>query len=326
MSPVVKNVVLLGGQGSLGTHVLEALVKSKKFTVTVVSRKESDAAFDASQKVIKIDYTLDSLAQAFEGQDAVVSTIGAGDQKLLVDAAVKAGVKRFIPSEFGSNTTNKQGQEMCPLYKPKVEVVEYLQSKSKEHPDFTWTAIMCGAFYGPSLPHLLRRVGEADEADGSACLDWCLRMGVGAIDLKKHTAIIWDDGNKRWSATNMATIGQSVVGVLTHLAETKNRYVRIQSFSASQNEVLAVLEHVSGKTWPRGHADALKEAAEGREKLAKGDWTGVYQTILGALMNSHVDCGCDLGKDGPLDNELLGLPEESLQQTTEAVFHEMNAE
>ncbi|KAI9827897.1 MAG: hypothetical protein M1826_006203 [Phylliscum demangeonii] len=296
----VKNVVLLGGKGSLGTHVLDALVKSKKFNVTVVSRKESEATFDGSQKVIKIDYSVESLAKAFEGQDAVVSTIRAGDEKAIIDAAVKAGVKRFLPSEFGSDTANKNGQEICPLFKGKVEIVEYLQAKAKEHPDFSWTAIMCGAFY-----------------------DWCLRTGFAGLDLKKHTATIWDGGDKRWSASTMSTIGLSVVGVLTHLPETKNRYVRIQSFSGSQNEVLAVLEKASGKTWSRTDVDALKEAADGREKIAKGDWSGLLHTILAVLMNRQVDCGGELSKDGKLDNELLGLPKEDLQPITEAVFHEL---
>ncbi|KAI9831847.1 MAG: hypothetical protein M1826_002879 [Phylliscum demangeonii] len=296
----IKNVVLLGGTGNLGSHVLAALVKSKKFNVTVVSRKDSKATFDASQKVVKVDYTLDALAKAFDGQDAVSCTIHAGDEKLIIDAAVKAGVKRYLPSEFGADTTNKKAQEICPLLKPKTEIVEYLQSKAKEHPDFSWTAVQCGGFY-----------------------DWALKNSFLGLDLKKHTASIWDGGDTTWSATMLPSIGQSIVGVLTHLSETKNRYVRIQSFSTSQNQILAVLEKVSGKTWPRTEVDALKAAAGGREKIAKGDWSGAPATILAYLMNRHVDCGCDFSKSGKLDNELLGVPAENMQQITEALYHEV---
>ena len=50
-----------------------------------------------------------SLKAAFQGQDAVISLVGGtalGDQNKLIDAAIAAGVKRFLPSEYGSDTTN----------------------------------------------------------------------------------------------------------------------------------------------------------------------------------------------------------------------------
>ncbi|KAI9831852.1 MAG: hypothetical protein M1826_002884 [Phylliscum demangeonii] len=288
------------GSGNLGSHVLAALIQSKQFNVTVVTRKESEASFDASHKVLKVDYTLDALAQAFSGQDAVVSTIRGGDEKLIIDAAIQAGVTRFLPSEFDADTTNQQAQAICPMLKAKTQLVAYLQSQAKQHPDFSWTAIQCGAFY-----------------------DWVLRTGFMGLDLQQHTASIWDGGATTWSATTLATIGRSVVGVLTHLPQTKNRYVRIHSFTTSQNEVLAVLEHVGGgKTWPRTAVDALQAGAEGRAKLARGDRSGRPATIRAYVMNGQHDCGGDFSKAGVLDNELLGLPVERMPAVTQAIFHE----
>jgi hypothetical protein len=70
------------------------------------------------------------LTGALKGIDALVSTVAGtaiDSQTILIDAAIAAGVKRFIPSEFGSCTTN-----------PKLE-----KAKGEQ---LTWTVLACGAF------------------------------------------------------------------------------------------------------------------------------------------------------------------------------------
>lgn len=89
------------------------------------------------------------MLQAFKGQDAVVSTIATAStvqQKAIIDAAIKAGVKRFIPSEFGSDTRNEKAVAILPqIFKGKLETVEYLKCKEKE--GLTWTAFVTGPFF-----------------------------------------------------------------------------------------------------------------------------------------------------------------------------------
>jgi uncharacterized protein YbjT (DUF2867 family) len=68
-----------------------------------LSRESSAHQFPEGVKVVKVDYTnLQSLTKALEGQDALISalaTLAVPSQRMLIDAAVKAGVKRIIPSE-----------------------------------------------------------------------------------------------------------------------------------------------------------------------------------------------------------------------------------
>lgn len=58
--------------------------------------------------IVKVDFTRsEDLVHAFIGQDAAIFTMSSNNElattsKLLIDAAVKAGVKRIIPSEFGT--------------------------------------------------------------------------------------------------------------------------------------------------------------------------------------------------------------------------------
>lgn len=93
--------------------------------------------------VIKTDYSLESITKAFQGQDAVVSLVGASalkDQTKLVDAAVKAGVKRFIPSEFGSDTSDDTVRAKVPIFNVKKEVVDHLRSKQSN--GLSWTVLV----------------------------------------------------------------------------------------------------------------------------------------------------------------------------------------
>jgi len=89
------------------------------------------------------------LLKAFKGQDAVISTIAtknALQQKKMADVTIKAGVKRFVPSEFGSDTRNEKARAILPqTFEGKVQTVDYLKTKEKE--GLTWTAFVTGPFF-----------------------------------------------------------------------------------------------------------------------------------------------------------------------------------
>jgi hypothetical protein len=81
------------------------------------------------------DHPEAKLLQAFK-QDAVISsmaTVSVEFQKAIIDAAVKASVKGFVLSEFGSNTLDEEALAILPqFFKGKLETVEYLLGKEKE--------------------------------------------------------------------------------------------------------------------------------------------------------------------------------------------------
>jgi NmrA-like family len=94
---------------------------------------------------VKSDYSESSLVEAFKGQDAVVSALGAAgfvEESKIVDAAVKAGVKRFIPSEYSCDAQNAKTNALVPVFKLKVQTNEHL--KAQESKGLSWTAIVTG--------------------------------------------------------------------------------------------------------------------------------------------------------------------------------------
>ena len=105
----IQKGALAGATGNLGTPNLQALLDAK-FDVTVLTRAGSHHKFHSDVRVAAVDYNdIGSLIGASNGQDAIISTISTGEvlqQLNIVDAAIAAGVKRILPSEFGYDMQN----------------------------------------------------------------------------------------------------------------------------------------------------------------------------------------------------------------------------
>ncbi|PKV63550.1 NmrA family NAD(P)-binding protein [Pontibacter ramchanderi] len=109
-------VVVAGATGDLGGRIARSLL-SKGASVRVLVRRDSDAAkVEALQKagatICEVDYhNPAALAKVCEGASCVVSALSGlhyvmvGIQSLLLNAALAAGVPRFIPSDFSIDFT-----------------------------------------------------------------------------------------------------------------------------------------------------------------------------------------------------------------------------
>ena len=142
---------MLQASGTVGAPVVAALLESR-FDVTPITRLESKATFPTEVTVKKVDITSgDALAETFKGQDAVVSTVTTAAtsaiQKTLINAAVAAHVKRFIPSEFGFDTQQARGTKVGNFMESKIESVDYLIELSQKYDWFTWTSLSTGSFF-----------------------------------------------------------------------------------------------------------------------------------------------------------------------------------
>lgn len=94
--------------------------------------------------MIRAEYTTTALNNAFKGQDIIICTIGTyslGEQMKIVQAALQAGVKRYIPAEFGLDTSDPKALEVSPCLTIKTDIVKYL----RQHEDgMSWTAVLTG--------------------------------------------------------------------------------------------------------------------------------------------------------------------------------------
>ena len=102
-------VAVAGGTAGAGLHIVEAIAATGKHDVVVLSRKTEPSQVESlGAKLITVSYDDPaSLLAALDGVHTVIVTINGFDtastiepQLALIDAALKAGVKRFAPSEF----------------------------------------------------------------------------------------------------------------------------------------------------------------------------------------------------------------------------------
>ncbi|KAF7161603.1 hypothetical protein CNMCM5623_007138 [Aspergillus felis] len=291
MSP---KVAIAGATGNLGPAVLNALL-SAGFEVTVLTRAESDRSKHnfGQARVVPVDYSsLDSLTAALKGQDVVVNTLGAIPRDVhlrLIDAAVAAQVQRFIPSEFGSDTTNATAAKL-PVYQDKVAIQKYLREKAAESAGtFSYTLLITGPF-----------------------LDWGLTVGF-LLNWPAPEVELYDGGERKFSATTLAGVGKGIVGIINNPEGTKNRTVYIREADVSQSELLKL----AGKQLPTKSISTAELEKEGYAELAKPNPSPrvfavnfIRRTIFGE------GCG-SFFPDESLSNDLLGvktLTKEELQE------------
>jgi len=219
-----KNVAVVGA-GGIGGPIAEALL-SEGANVVVVTRPESSSAkpFSAGIKVISVTFTdVPALAAAFKENktEVVISTIGHAalpNQRFLADAAKQAGVKLFLPSEFGYSTIGQTEGELG----LKTEFGEYVKEIG-----LPFARIFTGGFT-TYIPYLT------------------------SIDSGKIQ--ILGKGDTKASFTDPADIAGFTAYIVTHLtpSELSNKFFRIEGERASLLDIAEYygpkvpVEHVNG--------------------------------------------------------------------------------
>jgi hypothetical protein len=78
---------------------------------------------------------------------STIATAALANQEIIIDAAVKAGVKRFIPSEFGINTTKITGG-IAKIFATKIQIQkDRLKKAVEENEGFSWTGVSSSMFF-----------------------------------------------------------------------------------------------------------------------------------------------------------------------------------
>lgn len=254
------------------------------------------------------EYTTKELIAAFQGQDAVISAISTtpitaeegitGLAYRLIDAALAAGVKRFVPSEFGANNLDVRSRKLVPVYDRKGAMLEYLiavcASASNKH-GMTWTSICCGSW-----------------------LDWALDPKASGnflgIDVARREARVWDSGQSRFAVTTSHNTGLAVARALLQSDETANKQIYLCDFTTSTLAVVHEFEHQTGLKWELGWKDSAPEVERLREQFAAGDFNATWG-LLSLSFTADIDVGFDFEADAKKElwNSKLGLPEVGLE-------------
>ncbi|KAJ0384681.1 hypothetical protein COL922a_007840 [Colletotrichum nupharicola] len=282
----IKTVAVVGASGLVGLRVVKSL-QDHGFTITAISRTSSTATFPAGVAVRKADLSsVESLTAALAGQNAVVSAI----------STVAAGVKRFIPSEYGLNTRNLKGEILGDWLIAKTEAVDYLIEKAKAHEGLTWTGIGTSLFF-----------------------DWSITRGIYGIDLANKSIDIFDSGNQKVSTTSLVFLAEGIAAVLKHPDETANQYINIIEFDVTQNQLLKLFEEETGAKWTVNHKTADEVNEEGKRKLSAG---GRFPFEEFLIKYHFADVPGHSIPEGGKANKVLELPQSDLREFVKGYIKE----
>lgn len=135
-----------------------------------------------------------------------------------------------------------------------------------------------------------------------------------------RSAIIYDDGDEEFTGTTLQGIGQSVVGVLQHLEETKNRFVQVLSIRTTQNELLAAFEKETGEKWTVERSTTAELMAGGRKKMEDRDRGWILDLAVGQLLDKG-EARCVVAPSWEeSDSGLLGVASETAQEIAAKVM------
>ena len=168
----------------------------------------------------------DSLLAACKAVDTVVSTIGGteiGDEPTLIKAVKEAGVKRFIPSDFGMDPA-ASGPNSCVLFDAKAMMHQAIKQAS-----IPYTFVHSNGFFS----YWVRTLGDLTKLMGD--------------QLPPAAANVYGDGNVKGSFASIADIATVTARALND-ANMQNKEVRIIANTLTQNELIDLWQKQSGQT------------------------------------------------------------------------------
>ncbi|RYP12623.1 hypothetical protein DL767_011158 [Monosporascus sp. MG133] len=307
----VKKVAIVGATGSQGKFIVDELLKLGKHEVTAITRVESKAAIPEGVKVAKVDYEdHSSLVAALRGQEVLIITMSvrapSEAQKKLVDAAADAEVPWIIPNEWGLDHANKALADDTFLGPPSRAIRKHIDDLGKS----SWIGVACGFWYEFSL-------GGAQDRFG--------------FNFAERSVVFFDDGTAPIHTSTWPQVGRAVAKLLslkTHpddendksvtLSSYKSRFVRVSSFYVSQRDMFESALRLTGtrpEDWKITHESSAQRYKEAADRLLKGDMTAFARAMYTRVF--FPDGSGRLDRDGcTLDNEILGLPQEDLDEYT----------
>ncbi|KAK0117550.1 hypothetical protein ONS95_011888 [Cadophora gregata] len=294
-------VAIAGGTSiGLGRSIVQAILHTYpngEWTPLILSRSQKQPAWFSTlhkkPEIKAVDYKdSSSLISALEGVHTVISVILAVDgthassQIALLDAAVQAGCKRFVPSEWACGPKGVLKVDL--LASAKTPVWEACEKSGIEWSRFNVGAFMnyfgigCGENEEEACAGVDR---EGDMPDGSG--SFLISMGSGTVEL-----LIKDDGTTpRITMTEIGDVGRFVARALG--LEKWERNMDIAGDTVTLQEVVEIAERLTGRKFDvkrlgKKELEQQVETLRSGNDLLKAMWVQLKLMMLDDEIGSAV--------------------------------------
>ena len=233
-----NRIVVAGSTGNLGKRIVKALSERGAHPIALVRSGAAEEkiselkALGATVEIVDLK-EVDQIATVCAGADCVLSAVaGLRDvivvgQNILLEAAIRAGVPRFIPSDFSTDFTKLPAGENrnFDLRREFHTVLDAAPIAS--------TAIFNGAFAE------------------------ILTYNIPVLDFKKKTVGYWGDPDHRLDFTTMEdTAAYSAAAALD---PTTPRSLRIASFQITPSDLVNFASATFQTPWKLVHLGTVEE-------------------------------------------------------------------
>jgi len=235
----MKTLILVAGAtGKLGQKICRELIKQNAAVRAIVregSKPEKIAALEQmGVEIVKVDLSSpQELTEACQGVSCIVSAVAGlrdvivDSQTLILNAAIAAGVPRFIPSDFSSDIT------MIPAGENRNFDLRKEFAEKLDQSPIRATSVFNGAF-----------------AD-------ILRYNTPLFNVQQKTIAYYDD-KADWKVDFTTMDDTAAFTAMAALDDNAPRYLRIASFSVSPNELVALSEQYKGSKFQLVHMGSME--------------------------------------------------------------------
>ncbi|XPS68828.1 hypothetical protein M3J09_001109 [Ascochyta lentis] len=296
----LKNIAILGPGGNVGSAIIDKLLQDgPRFSITAITRPTSTYTPSKSSGITHktTDYTsLSSLIEVFTGQDAIVNCITGGatqyeQSKLIIDAAVAAGVKFFFANEFVGYVTSPQFRRMPEAFAgAKIRIREYLGELAAAG-SITWTSLNGGPFF-----------------------DMWLMKGPAGFDVANRQARIYGTGNNPLYWTPLRTIARAAGNMLRSPDAVADRPIYICPFGKgelTQNKLLAALQIALDNSFTVETIDVERINKHSKIALERGEAGKAMKGFTISNQFYEADSGNDFSH--LIENDLVGVEMTSVE-------------
>ncbi|MCJ8153048.1 NmrA family NAD(P)-binding protein [Chryseobacterium sp. SSA4.19] len=252
-----KIITVAGATGNLGNRICRELIKHGAEVQAIVRSSSDPDKIEALEKMgVNIKYVdfnnVDAVAEACHGATCVVSAL-AGLEDIIIDlqkriaaGAVKAGVPRFIPSEF------------C---------TDYTLLPEGENRNFDLRRTF--RKYIDTLPIQVSSVFNGCFAD-------ILQYNTPILTLKDKSIGYWGD-KADWKLDFTTMDNTASFTAQTALDDHSPRNLQIAGFQVSPNMLLTDIEQITGEKYKIHQISSLENFAEAIKKQRAGDPAGEHE-------------------------------------------------